>query len=232
MSTDSLSFSLLTILMATFWQVTQWTPSFTRPETQVGRSHMIWHFLIGPVTGLETFLKSVTFPFLECSISRTLRWFSDRSWVGGSKQLFSCCSLRLNNLASNVSGWCCSTTDEKANGRQMRYTSMGKATMDQSHSQNGEYKWLHLCWGILQTRIYFRCISTHEHTCEDFCIFILINEVKFNSVEIHNILIKSHTLPFVSCLQQCLDVCMWSKLLGWWMCQNKPLLLFTKTIHQ
>lgn len=151
MSTDSLSFSLLTILMATFWQVTQWTPSFTRPETQVGRSHMIWHFLIGPVTGLETFLKSVTFPFLECSISRTLRWFSDRSWVGGSKQLFSCCSLRLNNLASNVSGWCCSTTDEKANGRQMRYTSMGKATMDQSHSQNGEYKWLHLCWGILQT---------------------------------------------------------------------------------
>lgn len=32
--TDSLSFSLLTIFMATFWFVTQWTPSFTRPETQ------------------------------------------------------------------------------------------------------------------------------------------------------------------------------------------------------
>lgn len=32
--TDSLSFSLLTIFMATFWHVTQWMPSFTRPETQ------------------------------------------------------------------------------------------------------------------------------------------------------------------------------------------------------
>lgn len=30
-STDSLSFSRLTILTATFWQVTQWIPSFTRP---------------------------------------------------------------------------------------------------------------------------------------------------------------------------------------------------------
>lgn len=32
--TDSLSFSLLTIFMATFWHVTQWTPSFTRPGNQ------------------------------------------------------------------------------------------------------------------------------------------------------------------------------------------------------
>lgn len=32
MSTDSLSFSLLTILMATFLPVMQWTPSFTNPE--------------------------------------------------------------------------------------------------------------------------------------------------------------------------------------------------------
>lgn len=30
-STDSLSFSRLTILMATFWHVTQWTPSLTNP---------------------------------------------------------------------------------------------------------------------------------------------------------------------------------------------------------
>lgn len=32
-STDSLSFSLLTIFIATFWHVTQWIPNFTRPET-------------------------------------------------------------------------------------------------------------------------------------------------------------------------------------------------------
>ena len=32
-NTDSLSFSLLTILMATFFPETQWTPSLTKPET-------------------------------------------------------------------------------------------------------------------------------------------------------------------------------------------------------
>ena len=31
-STDSLSFSRLTIFIATFFPVTQWTPSLTRPE--------------------------------------------------------------------------------------------------------------------------------------------------------------------------------------------------------
>ena len=30
-STDSLSFSRFTILMATFWHVTQWIPNLTRP---------------------------------------------------------------------------------------------------------------------------------------------------------------------------------------------------------
>ena len=32
-STDSLNFSLLIILMATFLPITQWTPSFTSPVT-------------------------------------------------------------------------------------------------------------------------------------------------------------------------------------------------------
>lgn len=35
--TDSDSFSLLTILMATFWPVIQWTPSLTSPERHVER---------------------------------------------------------------------------------------------------------------------------------------------------------------------------------------------------
>lgn len=41
-NTDSLSFSRLTIFMATFWHVTQWTPSLTSPaqkKKKEKRSH-------------------------------------------------------------------------------------------------------------------------------------------------------------------------------------------------
>lgn len=40
-NTDSLSFSRLTIFMATFWHVTQWTPSFTSPEKKKERQKSI-----------------------------------------------------------------------------------------------------------------------------------------------------------------------------------------------
>lgn len=40
-STDSLSFSLLTIFIATFWHVTQWTPNFTSPGEKKEKEHWL-----------------------------------------------------------------------------------------------------------------------------------------------------------------------------------------------
>lgn len=41
-STDSLSFSRLTIFMATFWHVTQWTPSLTNPARREATKTFDW----------------------------------------------------------------------------------------------------------------------------------------------------------------------------------------------
>lgn len=50
--TDSLSFSRLTIFMATFWHVTQWTPSLTSPaeKERTHNKNRLLYLLVGIIS--------------------------------------------------------------------------------------------------------------------------------------------------------------------------------------
>lgn len=99
-STDSLSFSRLIILIATFFAVTQCTPNFTRPENEKWTRDVVWDGAAVPASvdfdvNLRGLVDAILLPVWPFPSVRSRRYGPTYWWASLEGVLFSFCTSLL-----------------------------------------------------------------------------------------------------------------------------------------